>query len=260
MNLVKGNKEFWLYIVGIIVLIILLLIGGFYVLSGREIFPSKVENIPTTFDKPPEYNIDTRYDYFALFKTNKGEFKADLYEVGAPVNVNNFVFLAKLGYYDYLTFYRLVENLLIQSGSRATLNDDPTDDNFGNPGYTVKDEINWDSLDLSSEKRAQLLQEGYKSDPDVASRKIKKYSLVMANANAPNTAGSQYFIVIGDDADPRLNYLIGRHTVIGEIIEGTDILDQIRNINAKIDDAEPQISRPIEDIIVESITIITQSK
>jgi peptidyl-prolyl cis-trans isomerase B (cyclophilin B) len=257
MDFVKENRMFWVYIIGTIILMILIMLGGWYFLAGREIFgPSDEDNVPSTFDNPPEYTLDTTKNYFAEFKTNYGTFKVDLYEVGAPVNVNNFVFLAQVGYYNNLSVNRMIADLLLQSGSRGVLNENPNDDLESNPGYTVRDEINWDSLDLSDEKREGLENEGYTSDPDAATKEITKYSLVMANADSPNTAGSQYFIIIGDEADPRFDYFNGRHTPIGEVVEGFEVLDNIRTISAIEDEENENVTVPEQEVIIESVSII----
>ncbi len=261
MDIFKENREFWIYIVGILFLFFILLWAGFYFLDGeRSLFGRGGESseVPATFESPPAFTIDTTDDYQAEFSTNYGNFKVDLFESGAPNNVNNFVFLAQRNYYDELKMFRIVEDLLIQGGSRAVLDDDPDNDSMGNPGYTINDEINWDSLDFPKSKRDELSIEGFSSDPDVASKRMEKYSLVMANAKgATNSAGSQYFFVIGDDADPRLEYLRGRHTVIGEVVEGFEVLDKIREEIESIEVEGDQYPRPSSDVIVTSVKIYT---
>ena len=107
MDIFKENKEFWIYIIGIVLLFFLFFWGASYFLRG-EYFgiggekQDPASQIPNTFDEPPEFTIDTDKDYVAEFQTNLGTFKVDLFERNAPNNVNNFVFLASQGYYDNL--------------------------------------------------------------------------------------------------------------------------------------------------------------
>ena len=98
--------------------------------------PSK----PKVYDVPPEMLIDTKKDYSAVFEMDKGdEFEIDLYEKLTPVTVNNFVFLAKEGYYDGVTFHRVIEGFMAQGG-------DPTNGDPGNAGYYFENEFHPDAL------------------------------------------------------------------------------------------------------------------
>lgn len=259
MNVFKENRQFWIYVLGIIILFIILFAamsrflgnGNFLGLGGTT---EQRPPVNYTFDTPPTYRLNTDRDYRAEINTNYGRIVVDLYEKNAPNNVNNFVFLSQTGYYDGVKVHRMIQDLLIQTGSRTTLNDNPEDDDGGNPGYVVVDEINWDSLDLSESKRKELQSDGFATNTNVSSKKIRKYTLAMANADKPNSTGSQFFIITGDDADPRVEYLNGRHTAIGTVIEGRDVVDNIRRI--QIDESNPLQPRPIEDIIIESVKII----
>lgn len=259
MDIFKDNKDFWKYIIGIVIMFFILIFGvsSFF---GKSIFVSTTtpnnSNVPQTFTDPPTFIIDTNKRYLARFSTNFGDFDVELFPKSAPNNVNNFVFLSQRGYYDGLTFYRMVTGLLIQGGSRNTLNDNASDDEFGGPGYTIIDEINWDSIDISDMKREQLRIEGYVSNKNVASKKVEKYTLVMANAGKPNSAGSQFYIVFGDNADPRVDYLNGRHTVIGIIVTGQEVVDAIRDI--KVDETDPTRPKPSEEIKITSVTILVE--
>lgn len=259
MDFIKENREIWFYIIGIIILFIIFFIGANVflndnIITGDDDEPTVDSNVPNAYDSPPSFTLDTDEDYYAVVTTNFGEVTVDLYEANAPVNVNNFVFLSTQGYYDGLSAYRLIPNLLVQSGSRVVLNENVADDEFGNPGYTVIDEINWDSLDFDEEKREELGLEGFSSNANVVSKPIKKYTLVMANAGKSASAGSQYFFVIGDDADPRVNYLNGRHTAIGEVIEGRDVLDRFRDIDSQEIEGST-VPRPNEEIVIERVDI-----
>ncbi|MBN2416513.1 peptidylprolyl isomerase [bacterium] len=140
--------------------------------------------------KPPELTIDANKTYTAEIETDKGTITIELYAGEAPLTVNNFVFLAREGYYDGLTFHRVISNFVIQGG-------DPTGTGMGGPGYTFRDEFD--------------------GNPHTHGTG----SLSMANAG-PNTNGSQFFITHAPQ--PHLN---GRHTVFGQVTSGQDVVDAI---------------------------------
>lgn len=140
-----------------------------------------------SWSEPPEMALDPDLDYAAVIKTEKGDIYLDLYEDLAPMTVNNFVFLARQGYYDGVTFHRVLPGFVAQTG-------DPTGTGMGTPGYAFPDEI-------SSEV-------GHDSEGIVS----------MANAG-PNTNGSQFFITLAPQ--PQLD---GLHTVFGKVTEGMDVV------------------------------------
>jgi cyclophilin family peptidyl-prolyl cis-trans isomerase len=138
----------------------------------------------------PEMTIDPAKKYFANFvMANGGEFTVELYPDKAPLTVNSFVFLARDGYFDGVTFHRVLEGFMAQGG-------DPTGTGSGGPGYQF---LNEDS-DLTFDK------------PGV---------LAMANAGR-DTNGSQFFITF--DATPQLN---GGYTIFGQVIDGMDVVNAI---------------------------------
>ena len=143
------------------------------------------------YDAPPAMQIDTDKTYRATIATNRGDIVLDLYPEHAPKTVNNFVSLARDGFYDGLTFHRVISNFMVQGG-------DPTGTGRGGPGYQFEDEVRDNPL---------------KHEAGVIS---------MANAG-PNTNGSQFFIT--HSPQPHLN---GRHTVFGKVVEGQDVVDSIR--------------------------------
>jgi cyclophilin family peptidyl-prolyl cis-trans isomerase len=283
MDLFKENKEFWFYVMGVVVLFFLFFWGASYFLRGEYFGPQTeeetyVKDVPNEYESRPDFFLDLDVDYYAVIETNKGEFEVDLFENSAPLNVNNFIFLSDEGYYDGLEFYRLIDDLLIQGGSRAVLNDNPFDDSLGYPGYYIQTEVNWDSLDFGRSKRRALAEDGFESDDDLISQPMEKYSLVMANAGArdtnqrrilPDTAGSQFFIVLADREDPRLDFLEGRHIVIGKVTDGTDVIDTFRDIGGVFPTETPEnestdeetednpdpISRPAEPIQIYTLTV-----
>jgi peptidyl-prolyl cis-trans isomerase B (cyclophilin B) len=139
----------------------------------------------------PEMQIDPQKNYQVNMKTDKGDILLELYPEHAPKTVNNFVFLVKEGYYDGVTFHRVIENFVIQGG-------DPTGTGTGGPGYQFGDEV--------------------KNNP------LRHETGVISMANAgPNTNGSQFFIT--HSPQPHLN---GRHTVFGKVIDGMDVVNAIQ--------------------------------
>ena len=145
------------------------------------------------FSSPPAMTLDTSANYAADFRTNYGNFRVELLVSQAPVTVNNFVFLAQQGYYDGLTFHRVIENFMIQGG-------DPTGTGGGGPGYRFEDEI----------------VPGLVFDAPGL--------LAMANAG-PDTNGSQFFITTVPT--PHLN---GNHTIFGTVTEGQSVVDAISRV------------------------------
>ena len=139
------------------------------------------------FSAAPPMSIDASKKYMATFDTSMGAMKADLFASDAPATVNNFVFLARQGFYDGVTFHRVINNFMVQTG-------DPTGTGTGGPGYRFNDEP--------------------------VTRKYVRGTLAMANAG-PNTNGSQFFIVHKDYPLPP-NY-----TIFGQVSDGLDILDKI---------------------------------
>ncbi|MFO7684042.1 MAG: peptidylprolyl isomerase [Chloroflexota bacterium] len=144
------------------------------------------------WNNPPEMQIDPKKSYTATMTTNKGDMVIELYPQFAPVTVNNFVFLIREGYYDGVSFHRVISNFMIQGG-------DPTGTGRGGPGYRFQDEF----------KGNPLRHDG----PGVLS---------MANAG-PGTNGSQFFIT--HSAQPHLD---NRHTVFGKVTSGIDVVNSIR--------------------------------
>lgn len=251
----KENREFWIYTLGIIVAMVFLyfivvsyqfpFVGFLTGEKGEEKFE---------YDSAPVMALEDGKDYRAKVHTNKGTIEIDLFEKNAPVAVNNFVFLSNQGYYDEVKFHRVIRDFLIQGGSRNTLNDDDDDDALGYPGYYFDDEINWDSLDFSSEKRSELTTAGYSNDTGISSRRLEKYSVAMANAGS-DTNGSQFFFMLAGISDSRVVELQGRHTVFGSVISGYDVLDTINS--APLEDPDNDaISRPKSDYYIKSVEIV----
>ena len=145
------------------------------------------------FSEPPPLTIQAENRYTARLKTNKGTIVIELFSKESPITVNNFVFLARDGFYDGVIFHRIIKTFMIQGG-------DPTGTGVGGPGYKFEDEI---VPSLTFDRRGLL---------------------AMANSG-PNSNGSQFFITLVPT--PHLN---GRHTIFGRVIEGEDVLDAISQV------------------------------
>jgi cyclophilin family peptidyl-prolyl cis-trans isomerase len=143
------------------------------------------------YDRPPEMALKPGHEYHANFVTEKGPVRVRLFADEAPHTVNNFVSLARDGYFDGTTFHRVIPDFMAQGG-------DPTGTGTGGPGYTIPDEF---SPDLRHDR------------PGILS---------MANAG-PNTGGSQFFITYV--ATP---WLDDRHAVFGEVVDGMEVVGAIR--------------------------------
>ena len=139
------------------------------------------------YSAPPAMVIDAKLRYTATFKTGVGDIVVELFADRAPNTVNNFVFLARDGFYDDTTFHRVLEGFMAQGG-------DPTGTGTGGPGYRYDDEFH---PELRHDKPGTL-----------------------SNANAgPNTNGSQFFLTFAPTP-----HLDGRHSVFGRVIDGMDVL------------------------------------
>jgi len=143
------------------------------------------------WNSPPSMQIDVSKTYRVTMETTRDTIELDLYPQHAPLTVNNFVFLVREGFYDGLTFHRVIKDFVIQGG-------DPTGRGSGGPGYRFRDEVIGNPLT---------------HEAGVIS---------MANAG-PNTNGSQFFIT--HTPQPHLN---GRHTVFGRVVNGMDVVYAIQ--------------------------------
>jgi cyclophilin family peptidyl-prolyl cis-trans isomerase len=147
----------------------------------------------TQFAKP-EQVLEPGQDYHAVVETSKGRIVIDLFQDDAPETVNNFVFLARHGFYDGVVFHRVLDGFMAQTG-------DPTGSGRGGPGYTFGDET------------------------DNGRSHTGKGVLSMANAG-PGTNGSQFFITFAETP-----WLDGKHTVFGQVVEGLEVLDQLQRVD-----------------------------
>lgn len=140
------------------------------------------------WNEAPAFTVDTAKTYTAVLDTNHGEITLELDAGRSPLTVNNFVFLAREGFYDGVIFHRCIPGFVIQGG-------DPTGTGRGGPGYKFRDELD---------------------GPGSYSRG----TVAMANSG-PNTNGSQFFICVGDAGLPH------SYTIFGQVTSGLDAVDSI---------------------------------
>ena len=145
------------------------------------------------WDAPPEMMIDVSKIYLATVKTGIGDIKFELMPSAVPVTVNNFIFLAREGFYDGLTFHRVIPDFVIQGGC-------PNGNGMGGPGYSIDCEL------------------------DGGNQYHDRGVLSMAHAGR-NTGGSQFFIC---HSRRNTSHLDRQHTCFGKVVEGLDVIDSIR--------------------------------
>lgn len=152
-----------------------------------------------------------------------GEIRMELLAGEAPRYVENFARLASEGFYDGTTFHRVIPGFTIQGGDPLSRDDDPANDGFGGPGWTVGAELN-----------------------DVPHA---RGTVSMARQSHPDSAGSQFFIVLADSPSWR-DVLDGNYTVFGRVLSGMDVVDEIAAAERDLND------RPRVDQVIESIRIV----
>ena len=169
------------------------------------------------WSSPPPMTIDQGKQYMATIKTNFGDIGVQLLPKDAPLAVNNFVFLARQGFYDGVKFHRVVKGFVIQGG-------DPTGTGTGGPGYKFADEK------VSKDYVAGIL--------------------AMANAG-PNTNGSQFFITLANLS----GRLPKNYTIFGQVTSGFDVVQKIGDVPVKAKSPGGEVSSPTVDVYIDSIII-----
>ena len=143
--------------------------------------------------------------------------RLELYPETAPITVENFLDLVKKGFYNGLTFHRIISGFMIQGG-------DPDGNGMGGPGYSIKGEFKSNGVDNPL--------------------KHEKGVISMARSMDPNSAGSQFFIM--HEAAPHLD---GQYAAFGKVIEGLDVVDEIASVETGFQDA------PVEKVIIEKVEV-----
>lgn len=181
---------------------------------------------PTTnqqWSSPPAMQIDTSKTYYATVETNLGTFDIELFANESPETVNNFVFLAKQGFYNNVIFHRILQTFMVQTG-------DPTGTGGGSPGYSIPDEL------------------PVKHNYDVG-------VVAMANTGRPISGGSQFFICTGPDAANLNRQPI--YTQFGKVVSGMDVVQKIASVEVGPGNG-PEISRPVQPPWIKNVQIANQ--
>lgn len=160
---------------------------------------------------------------FTITMENGGVMTGELYPDKAPNSVNNFIALAQSGFYNGLTFHRVIPGFMIQGGC-------PKGTGTGGPGYSIKGEFSGN---------------GFKQNDLVHDRGV----LSMARAMAPNSAGSQFFIMV-----EKAPHLDGQYAAFGKVLEGMDVADAI--VSARTDFQD----KPLEPQRIATVTIDTHGE
>jgi cyclophilin family peptidyl-prolyl cis-trans isomerase len=153
-----------------------------------------------------------------------GTIEIELFPELAPETVANFRKLAAEGFYDATTFHRVIPSFMIQGGDAHSRNDDPTDDGSGGPGYTIPDEFS----------RAPHL----------------RGAVSMANRGAPNSGGSQFFIVHADS-----QHLDNQYALFGRVVSGMDIVDRITEVERDTAGRWGPKNRPLEPVLMNRVWV-----
>ena len=167
---------------------IVFILGTFFLLSCGAPSPQR-----KSYSAPPPMRIDTSKQYTAIIETEKGNLVLELFAKDVPITVNNFVFLARDGFYDGIIFHRVIPGFMAQGG-------DPTGTGRGDAGYSFADE--------------------FTEHTHVAG------ALSMANSGS-NTNGCQFFITYTPQ-----HHLDGKHSVFGQLIQGMEVLEKLTNGDA----------------------------
>jgi peptidyl-prolyl cis-trans isomerase B (cyclophilin B) len=169
----------------------------------------------TSFTETPPMCIDDTATYIAAVDTTYGEFTIELDASKAPLTVNNFVVLARYGYYDGAPWHRIIPGFVIQGGDAVG-----TPLGTGNPGYAIDDEL-----------------------PSAGEYQVG--SVAMANSG-PNTSGSQFFVITGEQGAA----LSPQYSLFGQVTAGLDVVTAVETTETTVGDA------PVDKVIIHSVTIV----
>ena len=185
-----------------------------------------VETTPTT-NNAVEMNAVSTSEYaqendpiVTIEMENGGQMVLQLYPAAAPNTVANFVELAQSGYYNGLTFHRVIPGFMVQGG-------DPEGTGMGGPGYSIKGEFAGNGVENNISHKRGVIS--------------------MARSSMPDSAGSQFFIMHAD-----ANYLDGQYAAFGEVLSGIEVVDEIAVVATNAND------KPLEDVVIKSITVDTK--
>jgi len=221
----------------------LLVVGLTYLTMQKSSTPELlVEDDGTLIESQPPFTIDALEENeklaitntmnpVAIFTTNKGVFELELFADQMPITTGNFIKLAEEGYYDGIKFHRIIDGFMIQGGDPNTKTDNRASYGQGGPGYTILDEF----------VEGELLSN-------------VRGTISMANTGQPNSGGSQFFLNTVDNINLDFNQqpFSSKHPVFGRITAGMDIIDTISSVATGPGDV------PVEDVVIESLTIRTE--
>lgn len=207
---------------------VLAIIGGaifFLTRSAMAPEPASLVTAPAAADnpKPKGEQLELTGDVVEL-ETNFGTVTLELYPEEAPRTVNNFLKLAKAGFYDGTKFHRVIKDFMIQGGDPNSKDDNWADDGTGGPGYTFEDEFN--------------------------EHRVVRGVIAMANSG-PDTNGSQFFIVTAESTP----WLDGKHTVFGRAVKGMEVVDKIENVVTTPGTDPVAANHPTQDIIIKKVIV-----
>lgn len=194
----------------LIIFAIIIIIIGIYLL-----LPKSASKTINDINMEKVENKKENMKHIITLETNFGAITFETYDTDAPKTVQNFITLAEKGFYNNLTFHRVIAEFMIQGG-------DPKGNGTGGPGYTFEDELN---------PAAESYRTGY-----------KKGVVAMANAG-PNTNGSQFFIMLEDYPLPNA------YTIFGHVVEGQDVVDRIGLVKTDSSD------KPTEPVVIKSVAV-----
>lgn len=172
---------------------------------------------PKQWPSAPAMALKPNVSYTASIATTDGTIGVQLLPGAAPNAVNNFVFLAKQGFFTHVPIHRMIPGFMLQSG-------DPTGTGMGGPGYEIPD------------------------DAVPADLTYTTGTLAMANTGRPNTGGSQFFVMLGDVPLPKT------YSIFGKLTSGAEVLAKV-NARQVVDNGQGELSKPAEPIEVTGVTI-----
>lgn len=211
----KNIKKYLNLITVVVIMSSLVLVG-----CGNKNTQSQGDSTSVTDESSDSKAGNESLPVVTITVENYGVIQAELYPEIAQNTVNNFISLVKKGFYDNLTFHRIIKGFMIQGG-------DPKGDGTGGPGYSIEGE--------------------FTSNGFANSLKHTKGVLSMARTQDPNSAGSQFFIMTGDA--PNLD---GQYAAFGKVTSGLDVLEKIQSVKTNSNDA------PIDKVVIKSITVDTK--
>ena len=187
--------------------------------------PPGAEGKPPTFDSPPRDELRKNTEYSATIETSCGTIEVELLPDIAPIGVNSFIFLANEGFYDGLTFHRIVEGFVVQGG-------DPKGDGTGGPGYEFEIE----------------------TSPD---QRFDSAGLLAYANSGPGTNGSQFFITLAPTPQLDAGGGTGEYTIFGRVTKGMGV---VRQLGSQATTSGPncpagESCSPVKPVYIDSVTI-----